>query len=77
MLCAFRSSAIEIAGLRRASENERGEIFETTRLYPTLEELSSRSAREIADGLNLAAVDLSRAKDRQEDDYTVVVLKGV
>jgi len=59
------------------SENERGEGFGSSLLHPALRELASRPAQEIADGINRAAVDFTGGETRQDDDYTVVVLKFV
>lgn len=61
-------------GLMEA-RNERGEVFETSRLGSAIDELASEPADRIAAGLNKAALDFAGGDTRQEDDYTTVVLK--
>ncbi len=61
-------------GLTEA-ENEREESFEEHRLSSVLGELVGGTALEIADGLNLAALDFAGGPKGQADDYAVVVLK--
>jgi serine phosphatase RsbU (regulator of sigma subunit)/SAM-dependent methyltransferase len=61
-------------GLMEA-RNERGEVFETSRLRSAIDELAAEPAEQIAAGLNKAAIDFAGGDTRQEDDYTTVVLK--
>ena len=61
-------------GLMEA-RNDRREVFETTRLRSTIDELIGHSAEHIAAGLNRTAIDFAGGDTSQEDDYTTVVLK--
>jgi serine phosphatase RsbU (regulator of sigma subunit) len=57
------------------ARNERGDVFETTRLPSVIDRLVQEPADRIADGLNRAAIDFAGGDTGQEDDYTTVVLK--
>ena len=57
------------------AENARGEEFESTKLESALGDLVDGNAQEIADGLNQAALEFVGERARQNDDYTVVVLR--
>ncbi|WP_298819637.1 PP2C family protein-serine/threonine phosphatase [Chloroflexus sp.] len=58
------------------ARNEQDELFGIERLLNAVDELSKLSAREIADGL-FDAVDRFSAGHPQDDDQTLIVLKGV
>jgi serine phosphatase RsbU (regulator of sigma subunit) len=57
------------------ARNDRGEVFEAARLRSTIDELVGHTAKQIAAGLNRAAIDFAGGDTSQEDDYTTVVLK--
>ena len=61
-------------GLMEARD-DRGDVFETSRLRSAIEEFADHPAEQIAAGLNQAALDFAGGDTRQEDDYTTVVLK--
>ena len=61
-------------GLMEARD-DRGEVFEASRLRLAIGDLAGRSAEQIAAGLTQSAIDFAGGDTRQEDDYTTVVLK--
>ena len=56
-------------------ENEREESFQAAELPSLLRELAPRPAQRMADEINDAARRFAGWRDRQLDDYTVLVLK--
>ncbi|RMD81683.1 MAG: serine/threonine-protein phosphatase, partial [Chloroflexi bacterium] len=57
------------------ARNVDDEMFGIERLLVAIDELAERSAREIADGL-FSAIDRFSAGHPQDDDQTLIVLKG-
>jgi serine phosphatase RsbU (regulator of sigma subunit)/ubiquinone/menaquinone biosynthesis C-methylase UbiE len=61
-------------GLMEARD-DRGQVFESTRMASAIDELVGQSAEQIASGLNQLAIGFAGGEARQEDDYTTIVLK--